>query len=114
MTFFAADYHQLNSQIESIRRFLHFWNYSGDDEVSDRRGGSFLSSKWSKDAEKELYLVKNLRTHRPCMASWIAGVARALKGSKGEGHVCSICNASFEDKAELEIHTGKEHQGRGT
>ncbi len=46
--------------------------------------------------------------------SWIAGVARALKGSKGEWHVCSICNASFEDKAELGIHTGKEHQGRGT
>jgi hypothetical protein len=48
------------------------------------------------------------------MASWIAGAARALKGAKRERHVCSICNASFEDKAELEIHTGKEYQGRGT
>ena len=48
------------------------------------------------------------------MASWIAGAARKLKGSKGERHVCSICNASFSDKNELEIHTGREHQGRGT
>ncbi len=48
------------------------------------------------------------------MASWIAGAARRLRGAKGERYVCSICNASFSDKAELEIHTGREHQGRGT
>ena len=48
------------------------------------------------------------------MASWIAGAARKLKGSKGERHVCSICNANFGTKNELEIHTGREHQGRGT
>ena len=47
------------------------------------------------------------------MASWIAGAARRLKGKKGERHVFSICNASFNDKNELEIHTGREHQGRG-
>jgi hypothetical protein len=47
------------------------------------------------------------------MASWIAGAARKLKGAKRERHVCSICNASFSDKNELEIHTGREHQGRG-
>jgi hypothetical protein len=47
------------------------------------------------------------------MASWIAGVARKLKGTKGKRHVCSICNATFSDKTELEIHTGREHQGRG-
>ncbi len=47
------------------------------------------------------------------MASWIAGAARKLKGKKGQRHVCSICNATFSDKNELEIHTGREHQGRG-
>ncbi len=48
------------------------------------------------------------------MASWIAEGARKLKGAKGERHVCSICNATFSDKNELEIHTGREHQGRGS
>jgi hypothetical protein len=48
------------------------------------------------------------------MASWITGAARRLRGAKGGRHVCSICNASFSDKNELEIHTGREHQGRGT
>jgi hypothetical protein len=47
------------------------------------------------------------------MASWIAEGARKLKEAKGERHVCSICKATFSDKNELEIHTGKEHQGRG-
>ena len=36
------------------------------------------------------------------MASWIAGAARKLKGAKGERHVCSICNATFNDK--LDYH----------
>jgi hypothetical protein len=48
------------------------------------------------------------------MASWIAKAARKLKGAKGERHVCSICSASFNDKNELDIHTRREHQGRGT
>jgi hypothetical protein len=48
------------------------------------------------------------------MASWIAEGARKLTEAKDERHVCSICNANFGTKNELEIHTGREHQGRGT
>jgi hypothetical protein len=47
------------------------------------------------------------------MASWIAEGVRKLKDTKGEWHVCSIRNASFSDKNELEIHSGREHQGKG-
>lgn len=63
---------------------------------------------------KKVKLLKVIESIEESMASWIAEGARKLKDAKGEGHVCYICNATFSDKNELEIHTGKEHQGRGT
>ena len=47
------------------------------------------------------------------MASWIAQGARKLKDIEYEWHLRSIHNASFSDKNKLEIHTGREHQGKG-
>jgi hypothetical protein len=63
---------------------------------------------------KKVKLLKVIEYIEESMASWIAEGARKLKDAKGERHVCSICNATFSDKNELEIHIGKEHQGKRT